>query len=97
MLSPKASKAYVAALVSLLSSAKLSAPDGFTTVEILTIAIATIVAFQATYWTTNSKGEPDGDIDVIQQEDGKKTFSLNLNSDPNDLDKKNQIVFKVNK
>ena len=97
MVSMQAKKAYVAALLAALTAAKIAAPGGFTTTEILTIVIATVVTFQATYWTTNTKNAPDGDIDVIQQADGKKTFSLNLNSDPQDLDKKDQITFKVNK
>ena len=44
-----------------------------------------------------SDAKYDGDIDVIPKEDGKKTFSLNLNSDPKDLDTKDQILFKINK
>jgi len=38
----------------------------------------------------------DGHIDVEDQEDSKK-FSLNLNSDPEDLEQKDEILFKVNK
>jgi len=37
----------------------------------------------------------DGTIDVEQLED-KKVFSLNLNSDPEKLDTKDQLIFKVN-
>ena len=37
----------------------------------------------------------DGSIDVFDSE-GKKTYSLTLNSDPEALDQKSQVVFKVN-
>jgi hypothetical protein len=42
-----------------------------------------------------SDSKYDGTIDVEQQEDAK-VFSLNLNSDPNELDQKSQVIFKVN-
>lgn len=38
----------------------------------------------------------DGSIDVTDSGD-KKTFSLGLQSDPNELDKKDSVTFKVNK
>lgn len=38
----------------------------------------------------------DGHIDVEEGEDAKK-FSLNLNSDPDDLEHKEEVTFKVNK
>ena len=37
----------------------------------------------------------DGIIDVLEA-DNKKNFSLTLNSDPDTLDKKNEVLFKVN-
>ena len=43
-----------------------------------------------------SEDRYDGSIDIQEQEDGVKLFALNLNSDPNDLDKKKDITFKVN-
>lgn len=99
MMSPQASKAFVAALLAALTAAIVAAPNGFTISEILTIAVALVLTFQGTYWTTNVKGPAayDGDIDVIPQIDGKKTFSLNLNSDPANLDLKNEVTFKINK
>ena len=99
MASTQASKAYVATLLSAVGAAAVAAENGFTLVEILTILGVAIATFQATYWTTNAKSEAqyDGDIDVIAQADGKKTFSLNLNSDPVDLDSKDEVVFKINK
>lgn len=44
----------------------------------------------------NSDARFDGSIDVTEV-DEKKMFSLNLDSDPNDLSEKDQVVFKVNK
>jgi hypothetical protein len=97
MASTQSAKAFVAALLAAISSAAVAAPDGFTTAEILTILGAIVLTFQATYWVSNASGEPDGDIDVITQASGKKTFALNLNSDPEELELKDQVVFKINK
>lgn len=38
----------------------------------------------------------DGTMDIIET-DNKKTFSMNLEGDPNDLDQKDSVTFKVNK
>jgi uncharacterized protein (DUF1778 family) len=38
----------------------------------------------------------DGTIDVLDTPE-KKTFSMELASDPNDLDQKKQVIFKVHK
>ncbi len=38
----------------------------------------------------------DGHIDIEDREDSKK-FNLNLNSDPEELEQKDEILFKVNK
>lgn len=43
---------------------------------------------------TNSDARFDGSIDVAEM-DEKKVFSLNLDSDPNDLEGKDQVIFKV--
>lgn len=95
MLSPKASKAYVAAVIAGLSSAVIASPEGFTLTEILVLVLAVALSFQATYWTTN---EPtyDGDI-VVEQTEDKKLYSLNLNEDLDSLDNKSQLVFKIKK
>lgn len=37
----------------------------------------------------------DGAMNVITEKTGKKVFSLELDSDPDDLEKKNEIIFKV--
>ena len=96
MMSPQSSKAFVAALLAALTAAIVAAPNGFTISEILTIAVALVLTFQGTYWTTNTKNPAayDGSIDVEQVE-GKKIFSLNLNSDPVNLDTKNDVTFKI--
>lgn len=44
----------------------------------------------------NSEAKYDGSIDVEQQEDDTKLFSLSLNSDPEELETKTEVVFKVN-
>lgn len=41
-------------------------------------------------------GNVDGTIDVTVNDDGKKIYLLSLDSDPNDLDGKDHVVFKVN-
>lgn len=48
-----------------------------------------------TYNRTEAKY--DGTIDVIINDEGTKTFSLNVNKDPDVLDQQDQILFKVNK
>lgn len=37
-----------------------------------------------------------GTINVSKDQSGKKLFSLEVNGDPNDLDKQRQVTFKVN-
>ena len=37
----------------------------------------------------------DGTMDVIEQANGKMTFSLNLNGDPEELLGLNEVIFKV--
>lgn len=44
----------------------------------------------------NSDAKYDGTIDVLEQ-DETKLFSLNLDSDPDDLENKDEVLFKVNK
>lgn len=43
----------------------------------------------------NSDAKYDGSIDV-ESEDEMKTFMLNLNSDPEVLEEKKEVIFKVN-
>ena len=43
----------------------------------------------------NSDAKYDGTIDVTQTPDAK-TFALNLHSDPDELDQKSDVTFKVN-
>jgi len=42
-----------------------------------------------------SDAKYDGTITVVQDSDEKKTFSLNLPGDPENLDQQKQVVFKV--
>lgn len=95
MTSMRSRKAFVAALIVALSSATIGAPEGFTLTEILTIAGATVTAFQATYWTPN-KIEYDGQLDIDDTNGESKMFTLTLDSDPNDLETKKEVTFKVN-
>lgn len=37
----------------------------------------------------------DGEIVIMTDESGKKIYSLNLNGDPNDIDQKDKVAFKV--
>lgn len=45
------------------------------------------------YNATNEKYV--GDIVLTNHQDGKKTFSLDLNGDPSDLANKNEVTFKI--
>ena len=42
-----------------------------------------------------SDAQYDGSVDITET-DAKKSYSLNLNSDPSELDGKKRLVFKVN-
>lgn len=42
-----------------------------------------------------SDAKYDGQIEVAQLENGTKRFQLNLNSDPNNLDRQSEVVFKI--
>lgn len=95
MASVQSAKAFVASVLAAIGAATVAAPDGFTLVEILVIAGALVGTFQATYWTTNAT-KYDGELVVVQQ-GPTKVFSLNLNTDPQDLEQKDQVTFKVNK
>lgn len=39
----------------------------------------------------------DGSIVVIEKDEGGKLYSLNLDGDPEDIDKKDEVLFKVSK
>lgn len=39
--------------------------------------------------------DPDGDVIIIHKPDGKTIFSLELNDDPIDFHRKDQLIFKV--
>lgn len=44
----------------------------------------------------NSDDKYDGALHVKKQDDDSKLFSLELHSDPNDLEAKKEVTFKVN-
>lgn len=44
-----------------------------------------------------SEAKYDGTMEVDETLEGKKSYSLNLNGSPEDLDGKDEIIFKVNK
>lgn len=47
-------------------------------------------------WSYNSvQAQTDGDVVIMIDESGKKIYTLELNSDPNDLDQKEMLRFKV--
>lgn len=94
MFTTQARKAYVAALIAGLTAATLAASGGISLEELFIILGALVAGFQATYWTKNEKSY-DGSVDVVNVE-GKKTFMLNLDSDPESLDTKSDISFKIN-
>lgn len=98
MASAGASKAFVAALIAMISSATLAATESFTVAEILTIIGAGIVAFQATYWTTNTKSESsyDGALIVDTSDPVKDTYSLEVTTPLEEINEKSEIVLKVN-
>lgn len=58
------------------------------------VFLGVIVTILSQIW----KGSFDGDINIHEDaESGVKTFQLALNSDPEDLNTKNEVTFKVNK
>ena len=94
MFSAKSAKAFVAAVLAAISTATVASAGGFTVEEMLSIFGAAVFTFQATFWVSNGKTPPDGTIELTET-DGKKLFSLVLDSDPEDLGTKKQVVFKV--
>lgn len=44
-----------------------------------------------------SEAKYDGALNVDVNDEGTKVFSLDLGSDPEELDQKDQLIFKVNK
>jgi hypothetical protein len=47
------------------------------------------------YWQNDKRF--DGTIDVIDKGEDGKLYSLNLDGDPEEIDKKDQVLFKVSK
>lgn len=44
----------------------------------------------------NSEEKYDGSLEVATDDDGFKTVTLSVNEDPYEIDKKKEVVFKVN-
>lgn len=64
--------------------------------DIVDLIAAFLLGMLAMHFLYRLKGHsPDGQIVVQQNEDGKKTFILELNKDPSDLKDKDRIIFKV--
>lgn len=65
------------------------------TIAAVNVFLGVILGYSnKTYY--GSENNFDGSIDVEDQGDGKKLFSLNLNGDPNELDSKREVTFKIN-
>lgn len=64
------------------------------TVLVVAAFIGTLLGISSSNYTRSDK-RFDGHIDVEQSED-KKLFSLNLNDDPEKLEGKSSVTFKVN-
>lgn len=71
-----------------------AAQEVLATIVAIDTALGAFLGFSTKSYN-NSEAKFDGNIDVIET-DAKKTFSLNLNTDPNELDSKDQVLFKVN-
>lgn len=75
---------------------------GFPKAEEVVGSIAAISAFlgiflgYSSHSYNNSEAKYDGVIDVAAQEFGKTLFMLNLDSDPENLDQKKEVTFKIN-
>jgi len=74
------------------------ADEVLATVTALVTFLGIVIGFSSKTYNNsdNPAGKFDGSIDVFETEDSKK-FSLNLNADPDILENKDEIVFKVNK
>jgi hypothetical protein len=66
------------------------------TIVVVTTFLGTLLGLSA---KTYNKAEPsyDGAINIGIGDDDQKVFSLDLDSDPEDLENMDQVVFKVNK
>lgn len=72
-----------------------SAEEVIGTVTVVDTFLGVILGLSTKQYN-NSGAKYDGDVDVVENEEGKKSFLLNLYSDPQNLDQQNEIVFKVN-
>ena len=63
----------------------------------VTEVLVAILAIIALLQIIQKKNEYDGTIDIVEQALGGKIYSLNLKGDPEEIDKKDQVLFKVSK
>jgi hypothetical protein len=72
---------------------------GTTQVSDTIIALCTFIGVVISISARNynkSEAQYDGGLDIIQNDDGSKVYSLNLNDDTSVLDSKKNVNFKVN-
>jgi hypothetical protein len=65
------------------------------TIALLNVFFGALAAVAKKFYDA-SGAKYDGTVDVSVDADGKKKFLLNVAGDPDDLDKKSEIIFKVN-
>lgn len=65
------------------------------TVAALNVFVGVVVSL-AQRWYNATGAKYDGSIDVKYDEDGAKKFLLNLDTDPDNIDTKSEITFKIN-
>ena len=56
--------------------------------------LGVILLISSSAW--EKKGKFDGELNVVETE-GRKLISLDLEGDPDELDQKSEVIFKVNK
>jgi len=65
------------------------------TIAAVNVFLGAILEFSShSYYKSDDRF--DGSLDVVQKDPLTQTYSLNLNSDPQDLIGKNEVIFKVN-
>ncbi len=65
-------------------------------IAVITTFLSVVLVISARFYN-KSDSRFDGSIDIHTTEADVKVYSLNLNSDPEDLDSKSSILFKVNR
>jgi len=70
------------------------AQDVVGTIAAINVFIGALVGVSTRSYN-KSDSKYDGTMDV-EENDGKKKFLLNFDGDPNDLDQKKEVIFKIN-